>query len=63
MFKDGNKENIVMENLLLITRGELGVMNKKGLINTPAEAKEIALLIAKITIKRNSINKERNASC
>lgn len=63
MFKDGNKDNIVIENLLLISRGELGVMNKKGLINTPADAKEIALLIAKITIKRNSINKERNASC
>jgi hypothetical protein len=33
IFADGNKRNFAMDNLMLVSRGELAVMNKCGLIS------------------------------
>lgn len=46
IFKDGDKNNCDVSNLLLITRGELAVMNKRGLCTQNAEATEAGLLLA-----------------
>jgi hypothetical protein len=51
IFADGNKQNITLENLLLISRRELAVMNKKGLIANDAELTKAGVVIADIHLK------------
>lgn len=48
LFKDGNHENVALENLTLITRTELAILNRYGLLKTDAELTETAILIAKL---------------
>lgn len=50
IFKDGDKENCVLENLMLITRAENAVMNRCGLRFSTPEHTETGNLIAKIKI-------------
>ena len=56
IFADGNKRNVELSNLLLITRGQLAVMNRRGLITSDAEltktGKNIANVILKISEKK-----------
>lgn len=52
IFKDGNKENCTLENLMLISRAENGVMNKFGLRFSSAEHTETGHLIARIKIEQ-----------
>lgn len=49
-FKDGNRENWSLENLMLITREENAVMNQKHLRFDRAEATESGLLVAKVEL-------------
>lgn len=49
-FKDSNKQNCVLENMMLITRGENAVMNRSGLRFRTPEHTETGLLIAKVKI-------------
>lgn len=49
-FKDGNRENCALENLALVSKGEHGVMNRKGLRFSTPEAFDTGLLIAKVKI-------------
>lgn len=49
-FKNGNKEDVRIENLAVVTLGENAVLNKKKLRFENAEASEAGLLIAKITM-------------
>lgn len=49
-FKNGNKEDVRIENLAVVTLGENAVLNKKRLRFENAEASEAGLLIAKITM-------------
>lgn len=51
IFADGNKLNVTLENLLLITRRELAVMNKKGLIANKAELTKAGVTVAGIFLK------------
>ena len=51
VFKDGNPSNCKIENLEMITRGELAVRNKMGFESLPMEMKTSIKLI-------NKINKE-----
>ena len=46
IFKDGNRLNCDVDNLLLVTRGELAVMNRKGLCKSNPEATEAGLILA-----------------
>lgn len=48
IFKDGDKTNCNISNLMLVDRGQLAVMNKTGLIKAPAVAKETAALTASL---------------
>ena len=43
IFKDGDKTNINKNNLMLITKEELGFLNMTGLYNTPYDIKKVAL--------------------
>lgn len=51
IFADGNKLNITLDNLLLISRRELAVMNKRGLITNDAELTKTGVAIADIYLK------------
>jgi hypothetical protein len=48
IFLDGNKQNLDIENLQLITRGQLARMNQNHLISDNAELTKTGLIIANI---------------
>lgn len=50
-FKDGNNQNCVIENLMLVTRAELLAMNLHGYKNMPEELKPSVLALAKLEAK------------
>jgi hypothetical protein len=51
VFRDGNKGNIALENLMLVTRAELLSMNLHGYQSTPDELKPAVLVLAKLETK------------
>jgi hypothetical protein len=51
IFADGNQQNVTLDNLLLISRRELAVMNKRGLITNNAELTKTGVAIADIYLK------------
>jgi hypothetical protein len=51
IFADGNKQNVILDNLLLISRRELAVMNKQRLITNNAELTKTGVTIADIYLK------------
>jgi hypothetical protein len=48
IFADGNKLNVRLDNLLMVSRGELAVMNRCGLISTHRDLTKIGKSIADI---------------
>lgn len=59
-FKDGDKQNCDIHNLILVSRAELAYLNKTGLNEAPSELRETALLVAKAEAKRFSLRRENN---
>ena len=51
IFADRNQQNVTLENLLLVSRGELAVMNKRGLISGDSELTKTGVVIADIYLK------------
>lgn len=51
LFADGNKQNVVLENLLLVSRRKLAVLNKQGLISKDPELTKTGAAIADIVLK------------
>ncbi len=51
IFGDGNRLNITLENLLLISRKELAVLNKRHLIGGSRELTEAGRLVANLSMK------------
>ena len=51
IFADRNQQNVTLENLLLISRRELAVMNKRGLIANSADLTKTGVAIADIYLK------------
>lgn len=51
IFSDGNKLNVDLDNLMLVSRRELLIMNKGKLIANSKELTESGLLLAKVKIK------------
>ena len=51
IFGDGNKTNICIENLLLISRGELAVLNKCKLLGASPEITKIGIMVANVKQK------------
>lgn len=59
IFKDNNKLNADIENLMMITKAENAVMNKCGFSKYKSEFKETAVLISDLKIERKrSINRK-----
>jgi len=61
-FKDCNKQNCVLDNLMLITKSEHSVMNKHGLRFSTPEHTETGLLIAKVKIAANPKNRRKHGN-
>lgn len=51
VFRDSDKTNVVIENLMLVTRAELLSMNLHGYREIPAELKPTVLALAKVEAK------------
>ena len=61
IFKDGDRQNCVLENLALVSLAENAVMNKQGLRFDNAEHTETGILIAKIKIASRRRKKGRKS--
>lgn len=59
IFGDGDKTNFSIENLICVSRKELRVLNKFGLIKNDAELTKTGLNVAKIRIKLAELRKEK----
>lgn len=64
-FKDSNKRNITIDNLILVSRGEHARLTKMGYSSQPEEIKPLLVTIAKIdqAILEKSDKKLRGESC
>ena len=63
LLKDGNKQNCSdINNLMLVTRGQLAQLNKTKLINAPAELKEAALATVDLVSQLRRIERENPES-
>jgi hypothetical protein len=58
IFADRNKSNFSLDNLLLVSRKELMIMNRFGLISTDKELTRTGLLIAKTIMAVNGRERE-----
>lgn len=59
IFKDGNRQNVTLENLAQVTMAENAVMNRYGLRFDHAEHTETGILIAKIKIAAKKRKKRK----
>jgi len=50
-FKDGDKQNCALDNLMLLTRAELLVLNLHGYKGMPDELRPTVLIMAKLEVK------------
>lgn len=58
VFLDGNKQNITLDNLALVSRGELATLNKNRLLKKNIQLSKSGILLAKLIIKTNKKDKE-----
>lgn len=61
-FKDGNKDNCSIDNLMLISLAENAVINRMGLRSTDPDETETGLLVAKIRIKAEERRHDQKTS-
>lgn len=59
IFADSDKLNVTIENLLLVSRKQLAIINKRGLIQNDAELTKTGLVIADLISKTYSRKKGR----
>ena len=59
IFADRNPLNVTLDNLLLISRRELLVMNKRGLISNDSDLTKAGLVVADICLKIGERNRKR----
>lgn len=63
IFKNGDKANYDVSNLLLVTRGELARMNQRGLISEDPESTEAGQNIARLILATAKKKKELKKRC
>jgi len=59
IFADSNRQNFGPDNLILVSRGELAVMNTKGLITKNAELTKSGVATARLLMKITERNRSR----
>jgi len=58
IFGDGNHRNFDIDNLILVSRSQLGTLNKKGLIQKDAQSTRSAIIMVDIYHKINERKKQ-----
>ena len=53
IFADGNKQNLNLDNLILVSNSELFIMNQKGLYKQDKELTKSGAIVAKVLDKVN----------
>ncbi len=51
IFADGDHQNVTLDNLMLVSRGQLAIMNKRGLISVNSELTKTGVIVADIYLK------------
>lgn len=59
LFADQNKQNFSKENLTLVSKNELRILNQNGLIKLDAELTKSGIVVAKLKAKLTEIRKEK----
>lgn len=59
LFADGDRTNITLDNLMLVSREQLAVLNKGGLLQKDKSLNEVAINIANLSMKVTE-SKKRN---
>lgn len=59
IFADGNKQNINLENLILVSRSELLILNRNKLIKKESDLTNTGVIIAKVIDKVNKRKKDK----
>lgn len=62
IFKDQNSRNFDIDNLVLISRKELAIINKGRLLSEDPLLNEIAINVARLMLKKSKIERNRNGS-
>ena len=62
VFLDGDKTNFDINNLSLVTEGELLTMNNNGLIYNDSEATKVGIMVAKVMTSRSKAKRIRSVS-
>lgn len=57
VFADGDRLNVCLDNLLLVSRNELAILNKNKLIKSDKALTKSGLLIAKVIVKTHELRK------
>lgn len=60
IFADGNRENFDIDNLVLVSKSELLIMNKKKLINTNSDLTKTGVIMAKLIDRTNKVANRQN---
>jgi hypothetical protein len=60
IFGDGDRRNFDPNNLILVTRGQLAIMNKRGLIQADAELTRTGVIMADIIKKIGERKRKRS---
>ena len=64
LFADGDRRNFASTNLLLVSRAELAVMNKRGLVTAGfGEGTRVGQLIALVVLARRRRQRKRKGPC
>ena len=59
IFADGNRQNFDLDNLLLVSRRQLAILNKRGLIKDNADLTKVGVKIAELQLKISEKEKEK----
>lgn len=59
IFADGNKDNLELDNLILVSNSEELILNKRKLLTDDKEITKTSVLLAKVIDKTNKVKNER----
>lgn len=60
-FRDGNRENCTLENLMLIEQRVIGILNKKGLSQYHGDLADTAVNVARVELAISDAKKRKDA--
>ena len=62
IFADGDRQNVALDNLLMISQRELSVLNTKGLITSDADLTKTGVIVANVMLKIGERKKEKSGN-